>query len=247
VRRSIGPGEHSVFSIGGPVYDGQMQDNAVRSRLIAEIPKRYNPWLHFMSTTGIGLVALILCAYKVKNPTFWEFLTIPILFFVANGAEWRAHKTLLHRRTFPFYPLYDQHTPKHHAIFQYDTMEIHSKRELYLVLIPSFGVLTIVISTVPFAYLCSRYISPNTGWLLLVASAIYVVTYELTHLSYHWPVNTRIGRLGLVKIMREHHRRHHHPKLMTLNYNVSFPLFDWIKGTIVTDEQLREAQSGKHA
>jgi sterol desaturase/sphingolipid hydroxylase (fatty acid hydroxylase superfamily) len=181
---------------------------------------------------------------KVRHPSLLELMTVPALFLLANGAEWRAHKSLLHRRTFPFQTLYDQHTPRHHALFQYDTMEIHSKRELYLVLIPSMGVLTIVIATVPFSFLFARLFSPNSGWLLLVASAIYVVTYELTHLSYHWPSDTRIGRMKLVRIMREHHRRHHHPKLMHWNYNVSFPLFDWIKGSIapqeLVDQVLRE-------
>jgi hypothetical protein len=222
-----------------------MEDSPARRKLLEEIPARYSPWLHFFSTTGIGLVALVLCALKIKHPTWKEFLTIPVLFFVANAAEWRAHKSLLHRRTWPFYPLYDQHTPKHHALFHYDTMEIRSKRELYLVLIPSFGVLTIVVATVPFAILCGKLISPNTGWLLLVSSAIYVVTYELTHLSYHWPRNSRIGRLRLVCWLREHHSRHHHPRLMEWNYNVSFPLFDWIKGSIASEEQVKNALGDK--
>src|SRR6266576_492857 len=106
------------------------ENSPLRKRLLAEIPENYSPWLHFFSTTGIGLVVLVLCAFKVKHPSFLELLTVPALFFFANGAEWRAHKSLLHRRTIPFQALYDHHTPRHHALFQYDTMEIHSKRAL---------------------------------------------------------------------------------------------------------------------
>lgn len=216
-----------------------MNTSRLRQNISAQIPESYNPWLHLAGTAGVALVCMIVGAMMVRNPTPMELLTVPVLFLLANVAEWRAHKTLLHKRIWPFYALYDQHTPMHHVMFDYHHMQIHSTRELKLVLMPSVGVATVVLATAPFAYIFGHYFSRNSGWLLLVASGIYVVTYELTHLSYHLPPDSRIGRQRIVRVLREHHRRHHHPRLMQKwNFNVSFPLFDWIRGTIVPPELL---------
>jgi sterol desaturase/sphingolipid hydroxylase (fatty acid hydroxylase superfamily) len=39
-----------------------------------------------------------------------------------------------------------------------------------------------------------------------------------------------------VRILRRHHAIHHDPRLMQrYNFNVTVPLWDWVRGTIVTD------------
>ena len=216
-----------------------------RARLHASIPKRYSPWLHLGATTAIGVIALAIGLAKIHAVTFIELLTIPFVFLLANGFEWRAHKSLLHHRVKPLHELYDRHTPEHHMVFGYDDMAIREFRELKLVLIPAVGVLGIVLTTAPIAWALGHFLSPNRGWLMLVTSALYVVGYELSHMSYHLPERSFIGKLWLVRVLREHHRRHHHARLMQRwNFNVTIPLFDWIHRTTVSqarlDETLRE-------
>ena len=212
---------------------------AGRARLQARISARYSPWLHLSATLGIGIVALALGVARVHHATLLEWLTVPLTLLVANGAEWRAHKSLLHHRIKPFHELYDRHTPEHHMVFGYDDMAIREWRELKLVLIPAVGVLGIVAMTAPIAWAIGHFWSPNRGFLMLVASALYVVGYEVSHLSYHLPEHSFIGRLWMVRVLREQHRRHHHPRLMQKwNFNVTWPIFDWVHRTIVPRDVL---------
>ena len=70
------------------------------------------------------------------------------------------------------------------------------------------------------------------------------LTYELSHLSYHLPEDSFIGRRPLVRALREHHRRHHHTALMQRwNFNVTLPLFDWVFRTSVPDALVRDVCS----
>jgi len=214
---------------------------AGRARLHAQIRPGYSPWLHLGATLSVGMAALALAIAKVHRPSLLELLTIPITFLVANASEWRAHKDLLHHRVRPFQELYDRHTPEHHMVFGYDDMAIRDFKELKLVLIPAIGVIGIVALTVPFALITGKLLGANCGWLMLMTSALYVVGYEVSHLSYHLPPESFIGRLWLVRVLREQHRRHHHPRLMQhWNFNVTFPIFDFVHRTIVPRDVLEK-------
>ncbi|MGD0528932.1 MAG: sterol desaturase family protein [Polyangiaceae bacterium] len=205
----------------------------VRARLMAEIPPRYNPWLHLACTTGIGVALLVLGALEIHRVRGVELLVIPAVFVLANGFEWRAHRDVLHRIKKPFEVLYRKHTPGHHVVYVEHDMAIREWRELRLVLIPAAGVLTIVVALAPFAALMGFALTPNTGWLVLLSGGLYMVGYELSHLSYHLPPESFVGRLALVRVLRRHHGRHHDPRLMQRwNFNVTIPLFDWLHGTI---------------
>jgi hypothetical protein len=210
-----------------------------RARLHGAIPKGYSPWLHLLGTTGVGLAALCLALFNMRRPTALELLTIPITFVIANLFEWRAHKDLLHRRMLGFTVLYDRHTPEHHMVFGYDDMAVREWRELRLVLIPAAGVIGIVLFNAPIAWLLGHFLGATVGWLYLVTAAFYVVGYELSHLSYHLPPETFIGRMKLVQVLREQHRRHHPPRLMQKwNFNVTIPLGDLLHRTLVPKEVL---------
>ena len=225
---------------------------AGRARLHARIGKNYSPWLHLGATLSVGMAALAFALANVHHPSLLELLTIPITFLVANASEWRAHKDLLHRRVRPLHELYDRHTPEHHMVFGYDDMAIRDVKELKLVLIPAIGVIGIVAMTMPFALLTGKLFGANCGWLMLMTSALYVAGYEVSHLSYHLPPESFVGRLWLVRVLREQHRRHHHPRLMQRwNFNVTFPIFDFVHRTIVPrdvlEQTLEEDRAEAHA
>jgi hypothetical protein len=170
-----------------------------------------------------------------------EMLVIPATVLLSNAVEWRAHKSVLHRRIRPLGILFDRHTPIHHKIFQYDSMEMHSNMEFREVLMPAAGVAAVVALSAPIAYAVARLLTPNCGWLALATSGIYVLTYELSHLSYHMPEDSVVGRWSLARVLREHHRRHHHPALMQKwNFNVTIPIFDWFHGTVATDDLVEQ-------
>ncbi len=214
---------------------------AARARLQASIPERYSPWLHLAATTGVGAVSLAVGLAMLRAPRWQELLVVPLTFVLANLFEWRAHKDLLHRRRWFAKVLYDRHTPEHHVVFGYDDMAVRDWKELKLVLIPAFGVAGIVATMLPLALGLGLLFGANVGWLFLITTAVYVVGYELSHLAYHLPEQSFVGRLALVRVLREHHRRHHHPRLMQRwNFNVTIPLGDWVHRTIVPRAVLDE-------
>ncbi|MDB4997871.1 MAG: Sterol desaturase [Myxococcaceae bacterium] len=217
----------------------------VRALSLAATPRWYNPWLHLGATTGIAVLCLVLGALMLHGVKPLEWLVVPAVFVFANGFEWRAHKDVLHRRLpFPLSDVYDRHTPRHHAVFMTNDMTIRSTREFRMVLMPAVGVAAIVVAISPFALLVSWLFGANAGWLVLVSGGVYMVTYELTHLAYHLPPGSFIGRLSLVRVLRHHHARHHDPRLMNKwNFNVTFPLFDLVHGTIAPKELGERAEA----
>ena len=219
-----------------------------RQRVIEEIPRSYSPWLHLAATAGSGVAVLIAAIAAIDGLRAWELLVLPVMFVLSNAAEHFAHRTLLHHRIKPFQVLFDQHTPMHHAVYRYEDMAIRSTRELKLVLIPAFGVLTIVVATAPIAFLAGYLLSANAGWLVITETALYVVLYELTHLSYHLPETHPIGRLRVIRFLREHHRRHHDPRLMQRwNFNVTVPLWDIVRRTRISDARFHELTGASRA
>lgn len=212
-----------------------------RQRLHDSIPASYSPWLHLAGTVGVGVVGLGLAVWGVRAPRPSELLVVPVTFLIANLFEWRVHRGVLHHRQKFLEPLYDRHTPEHHMVFGYDDMAIRSAKELKLVLIPALGVAGIVATTAPLAWGLSKLFGANVGWLFLATAALYAVGYELSHLSYHLPEDSFIRRLSLVRVLREQHRRHHHPRLMQRwNFNVTVPIGDWLHRTQVPAHVLEE-------
>ena len=75
---------------------------------------------------------------------------------------------------------------------------------------------------------------------MLATSGAYMATYELSHLAYHLPEDHPIGKHPLVRFMRKHHAVHHDPRVMQRkNFNVTLPLWDWLMGTMASDEPVR--------
>ena len=214
-------------------------------RELAAIPRWYNPYMHLAGTTGVGLLTLCVGSLAmVRHLRAIELLLVPAIFLLSNAVEWQSHRDVLHRRVWPVRELYERHTPIHHTVYQYDSMAMRSVREMRLVLIPA--------SEASSASSRSRRPSPTSSPAPAHAelrvdrpratSGVYVVAYELTHLAYHMPEDSFVGRLHLVQVLREHHRRHHHPALMQKwNFNVTVPIFDWVHRTLAPEEVVARA------
>jgi hypothetical protein len=206
---------------------------ALKRKVLAELPRWYSPLMHFAFPAIIGTGVVVACCLALRNVTLLELLTIPITFVVSNAIEWRAHKHALHKRH-PVMPvLFERHTPMHHRLFVEEAMAINDWRELSMVLLPSFGVLAILSLQLPLVGLGFLFGLRNVALLFMATSMGYVLLYEWLHLAYHLPDDSFIGRRALIRRLRQHHARHHNPKLMQRwNMNVTLPLFDWVFGTI---------------
>ena len=219
----------------------------LRARLVAEIPSWYSPWLHlaFPSLIGIGVIIASVLSLHALRPI--ELLSVPATFLVLNAGEWRIHRDMPPRRAPPLGILYDRHTPQHHMIFVTDDMAIRSTREFYLVLIPAYGILAAGFGALPIpAALWLGFGLRNPALLFMATTMAYVVAYEWLHLSYHAPADSFVGRMALIQRLRHHHAVHHAPELMQKwNFNVTIPLWDWVRRTTyrAADEVVTESVS----
>jgi hypothetical protein len=207
---------------------------ALRARILAGIPRHYSPWVHLACPSVLGLGTIVFACVWIRDLRAWELLTIPIVFILGTITEWHAHRDLLHRRTWPLQVLYDRHTPEHHRIFVTEDMAMRSSREFRLVLIPAYGLLAILVGVLPIAVVLAYVFHQRNVAALYLATAMgFAVSYEWLHLAYHLPASHPIARLGWVARLARHHATHHDPTLMQKwNFNVTFPVWDWIRGTI---------------
>jgi thiosulfate reductase cytochrome b subunit len=206
---------------------------ALKQKVLSELPAWYSPLLHFAFPAIFGVGVVVASCLAVHGVTALQLLTIPLTFLMSNAVEWRAHKHALHKRH-PIMPvLFERHTPMHHRLFVEGAMAINDWRELSMVLLPSFGVLAILSLQLPLVGLGFLFGLRNVALLFMATSMGYVLLYEWLHLAYHLPDESFIGRRALIRRLRQHHARHHNPKLMQRwNMNVTLPLFDWVFGTI---------------
>jgi Fatty acid hydroxylase superfamily len=209
-----------------------------RKAIVDQIPSWYRPTPHFVIPSLIGLAALIFGAVSVHALRPIELLAIPLTLLAAFGFEWRVHKWVLHKRMPGLGLLYERHELHHHVIYTYEDIVLRSSREMYLILMPAYAVVLIGLINAPIAYGLSFLFSANVAYIYLVTSMVFFLAYEWLHLAYHLPPAHPIGRLPFIARLREHHRRHHDPRLMKAwNFNVSLPLFDWIYRTTWTPER----------
>lgn len=198
------------------------------------LPADYAAGKHVFTTVAIasGIAAVSLILARRAAPVDW--LLAPAFWVVANFVEWAVHKNPMHR---PLPPriLYKNHTLVHHRAFLPDTMPIRSTRELGLIMMPWYTMLGLFVVVSPVALLAAWARGAGAAGVCYFAAVIYFVAYEGMHALYHQSDATlrRIGLGGpLFQRMRAHHRHHHRLDRMShVNFNVTFPLMDWLLGT----------------
>ena len=210
-----------------------------RKAAVDAIPAWYNPWAHLAFPTLFGLSVVAWCIASIHDLKLWEIALVPALWVLNNANEWRIHKGLLHKRHRIAPILYERHTPLHHRMYTTHQMAIRDRREFRLVLLPSWGIVLLAIGLIVPAALLTAVGLRNIALLYVIVSLLYTLSYEWLHLSYHLPPESRVGRMRLVQILRRHHALHHDPRLMQrYNFNVTVPLWDWVRGTIAPQEAL---------
>ena len=77
----------------------------------------------------------------------------------------------------------------------HEDMAIRDWREFRLVLIPSYGIVSIFLISLPTVTAALwAYVSKNVALFWVAVSMGYVVSYEWLHLSYHLPADNPIAR-----------------------------------------------------
>jgi len=208
---------------------------------------RYSGTAHAwgVSITCLATVGAALAQLHQVLP--WEWLTLPLTFLVANAAEYFGHRGPMHHRRRGLGLIYQRHTLEHHRFFTHRDMAIDSRRDFRIVLFPPL-LLAFFLGGIaaPLGLGVFRTASPNCGWLFLATAVGYYLSYEWLHLSYHLPPNSWVGRRALVRRLRQHHCAHHDPALMgRANFNITFPLCDWLMRTGVSVGSPWKSEAGE--
>jgi hypothetical protein len=193
----------------------------------------YSGWLHFAFTTVGALAIALFAVAHLHAVRTGEWLVLPASFLFANVAEYFGHKGPMHRPAALLRILFQRHTLEHHRFFTNQAMYYESSRDFKMVLFPpAMLVFFFGLIATPLALALYVGVSHNAAWLFVTVAAGYYLTYEWLHFAYHLNPASWVGRLPFMGALRRHHTQHHDPALMgRYNFNITFPICDWVFGT----------------
>lgn len=194
----------------------------------------YNGWLHVAVIYTIGFCALYVYGSHLENVRWWEWLTVPIVFFVCNVFEWWIHRQIMHRpqKSPAAKAIYTRHTLMHHQFFSDEEMRFAGAHDWRVTFFPPYALIVFILISVPPALILGLAVSPNVGWLLISTTTSVYLTYEFMHFCCHIDENWFVRHCPFVNTIRRHHAAHHNQSIMMeRNMNLTFPISDWLFGT----------------
>ena len=214
-----------------------------------ELPRGYDGRVHLAITFGGGTLALAACLWQLQDVRPLEWLVVPLSLAYANLAEYLGHRFPMHR---PFRGLglvYKRHSGQHHRYFNHAQMPIDDLRDLRAVLFPPVLVIFFFgLFATPVWFALAHFLSANVAWLFVASGIFYFLNYEVLHLAYHLPETNPLARIGLVRRLRWLHMLHHDPSLMARhNFNISYPVCDWLFGSLVNADAAGNARDNRPA
>lgn len=200
------------------------------------LPSRYCGPCHAALVAIVGLAGIGL-ALHIAAPTLrWTDLwVVPVTLLIANLVEYLAHRGPMHHRRPGLQALHARHTGRHHRYFVTGAMHFESSRDFHAVLFPPVLLLFFGGIAAGLGLLASLFL-PTAAAALFVATALaYYLVYEALHFVYHVPPPWPAARWPVVRTLARLHHLHHEPRRMQRsNFNLVFPLCDWLLGTLDT-------------
>ena len=177
---------------------------------------------------------LVACLLPLEAVSWREWMVVPAALVYANLVEYVGHRWPMHR-PFPGLGLiYKRHAGQHHRFFTHEAMPVESRRDFRALLFPPVLVVFFFGGfAAPVWFLLEAFVSANVAWLFVATGIAYYLNYEVLHTAYHLPESHWLARVGLVRRLRWLHQAHHDPRLMaSRNFNITYPLGDWLFGTL---------------
>ncbi len=208
------------------------RQQAFRAHFRTQIALFYDGWLHVALIAAIGVAAIWYCARQISTPAWYEWLVIPVAFCMANSFEWWIHRTIMHRPVRGFLGIYKRHTLAHHQFFTEAEPSFDNSRDFRIVFFPPYALVAFIAGSIPAVALLHWAGLPNAGWLLLATNVGLYLNYELFHYCCHVKDDRIIRHIPLVNTIRRHHIAHHNTAMMMeRNFNLTYPIADWLFGT----------------
>ncbi|HTT78701.1 MAG TPA: hypothetical protein VMF86_03390 [Stellaceae bacterium] len=202
----------------------------------ADYRPRISPWysglLHVFVIYAIGAAALAYCILHIHRPSWAEWLVVPIVFLASNAFEWWIHRFVMHRPVKGFMGIYRRHTLAHHQFFTDAEPTIDTTRDFRITFFPPYALVTFIAMSIPPAVILGVAWAPDAGWLLLCTTVGMYLNYELFHWCCHVKDDRIVRRVPFVNSLRRHHIAHHNQAIMMeKNFNLTYPIADWLFAT----------------
>lgn len=203
-----------------------------RARYRAGIPRWYNPWAHggFMLAWGMGALWWFGQQLQAVRPLEW--LTVPLALVFFNWGEYMVHRHAGHVKRRLGALFYKRHTGDHHSFFVEGQMIYETRQDWRVILFPPW--LVVVFSAGAFGlWWALKGWQPNVAALFAQTLLAGYMGYELMHVCEHLPREHWIARLPGIRLMHRLHALHHRRDVMqSRNFNITYPLWDVLLGTL---------------
>lgn len=210
-----------------------------RARYRAEIHPHYNAWLHGGFVLLFGVLCIAFLWGQTENIQPWEWFAIPLGLIFQNWGEYKVHKNLGHHKHGLSALFYKRHTGDHHSFFAQGQMTYEFMQDWRIIFFPAWLIVVFAIGVFAAWWLLST-LNNNAAALFCGSMLLGYLGYEIIHACEHLPEQHPLSRLPWIRQMRRLHDLHHSHELMhRYNFNIVFPLWDWLYGTLYTqvDEQ----------
>lgn len=222
-----------------PAFGSVAYKQAFRESVSARIDGKWYALLNLVVLLSI-LVALAVAIPKYQN---YFFFLLPAYFVFCNFLEYLLHKYPMHRKIKGFGVVYE-HVTIHHNFYANESFYFEEARDYYAAILPYYifiGLTATILVGSGVVYILSDL--SNALFFALVAYGYYLM-YELLHFSYHANESSFVKSFRLINWLAKQHIEHHQTKLMAhYNFNITFPLFDLVFGTL--HKRFREYNSSK--
>ena len=198
----------------------------------ANIPNYYSAWIHAAFVLIFGALSIGYFWGSAHNIQPWEWLAIPVGLVFFNWGEYKIHKNLGHHKKSYGALFYKRHTGDHHSFFAAGQMSYEGMKDWRVILFPPWLVVIYTLALLAAWWVLGK-VNMNLAGLFIGTMLLGYLSYEVFHAFEHLPANHWISRLPWVRHMRRLHELHHRRDLMQArNFNVVFPLWDWVYGTL---------------
>lgn len=204
-----------------------------RSRYRAGIHPLYNPWLHGAFVLLFAVLAIGGFWSTVHQVSPLEWLAVPLTLLFFNFGVYSVHRHLGHHKKSFARMFYARHAGDHHSFFAPGHMTYDNARDWRVILFPAWLiVLHTAVITLPLWWLLEQF-DANVAGLFGGCLVLGYLTYEVFHACEHLPASNPLTRLPWIRQMRRLHELHHRRELMQeRNFNIVFPLMDYLFGTL---------------
>jgi len=181
----------------------------------------------------VVLLGIITVLFMNAGSFGWRHvILLPVFFLVANGIEYFLHRYPMHRKVPGLTRLYE-HVSIHHNFYANEKFYFEEPRDFYAAILPVYifiGLAVLIAACSAVVYLL--FGRDDAIFFALVAYGYYLL-YEALHFTYHAGDAELVRRVPWIRELAKRHIEHHQTKRMAhYNFNITFPIFDRLMGTV---------------